>query len=591
MTHSAKIIVSALLAFVLGSTALVALGLFFYWQLAEGTRLSRLGYEKMFQRDYDGAIKDLTDASNKIVIGDNRFWLYLNRGSAELQKKRYDDAIKDFTTAIEIDPSRADPYERRGQAYEQKKEIDKALADYDRALGLDPNQGMPHLHRGTIFYDRDEFDKALSDFQEVVRIWPNYAHGFIMRGRCYLKQTEPDYEHALANFDTALVMEPWNRKVHQDRAQTYSRLGDSERAFFDTAEAQHLAGPPRSLTRPSSSPRPGTLGFDGALGVTPLPSLAAKDQASVSREYSEIMKAIQKSRESGDYDKAIELCNKALALDLNLVRRSIVTLERGSLLAHKGEYEKAAVDYDEAIKINPRNALAYVFRAGTLDDLGESDDALKDYAEAIRINPREYFAYCYRGASFFRQGEFQNALTDFAKAIEMNPTRPDAYVCRARLLLQRKDYPGAIADCATALEYHPDWISLYTLRSMAYLRSGKFDQAEQDLRTATASAKRDELHCHEALAWFRSTCPDASRRNGSEALVEAKHSCEMVHWKRPSQLDTLAAAEAEAGDFRKAVEYEERALQMPVPPVLRPEVEARLALFRQHRPFREEAAH
>jgi tetratricopeptide (TPR) repeat protein len=588
MTRSTKIILGALGAFILGVTAMVTLGLLFFWQLAEGARLSSLGYENMVQRDYDGAIKNLTDASNKIVIGDNRFWLYLNRGSAEIQKNRYDDAIKDFTTAIQIDPTRADSYERRGQAYEQKKEIDKALADYDRALERDPNQGLPHLQRGTILYDRDEFDKALADFQEVVRIWPGYAHGFLMRGRCLLKQDDP--EHALANFDATIAMQPWNVQAHEERAKTYRRLGNSERAFFDIAEAQHLAGPPRRLTRPSPSPLPDKFGLGGTLGVAPLPSLIPKDQRSVSREYGEIMKEMQKESETGHYDKAIEVCNKALAMDLNLVRRSIVTLERGSFLWRKGEYEKADADYDEAIKINPRNAMAYVYRGGSLDQRGESDDALKDYAEAIRINPREYFAYCYRGMAFFRQGEFENALTNFAKAIEMNPTRADAHVCRARLLVQRKDYPGAIADCATGIEFHPDLVRIYTMRSMAYLRSGKFDEAEQDLRTAKALAQRDELYFHDALAWFRSTCPEAGRRNGSEALVEAKHSCEMVHWKQWGALDTLAVAEAEAGDFRKAVEYEERALQMPVPPVVRPEVEARLSLFRQHRPFREGAA-
>jgi tetratricopeptide (TPR) repeat protein len=172
----------------------------------------------------------------------------------------------------------------------------------------------------------------------------------------------------------------------------------------------------------------------------------------------------------------------------------------------------------------------------------------------------------------------------------MNPTRPDAYLYRAHLLLQQKDYPRAIADCATPIEFHPDLFYIYTLRAMAYLRSGKFDQAEEDLRTAKGVAKRDEANWHNALAWFRATCPEARRRNSKEALTEAKRSCEMVHWKRWGQLDTLAAAEADAGDFRKAVEYEERALQMPIPSVSRPEVEARLALFRQNQPFREEAA-
>ena len=249
MKRSTKIIlICGLAVLVLGASSVALLGLFF-WELAEGTRLSSLGYEKMMQKDYDGAITNLTEASKKVVLGQNRFWLYVNRGAAEIQKKRYDEAIKDFTEAIKIDPSQADPYERRGLAYETKKESESALADYDRAIELDPNRGLSHLQRGKIHFDRGEIDKALTDYNEVVRIWPNYGHAYLMLGRSHLQRGE--LESALADFDTYLRIVPSSRIGYEERAKVYRQLGDSERAFFDTAKVQYLASQkPFAPTKP-----------------------------------------------------------------------------------------------------------------------------------------------------------------------------------------------------------------------------------------------------------------------------------------------------------------------------------------------------
>jgi tetratricopeptide (TPR) repeat protein len=301
----------------------------------------------------------------------------------------------------------------------------------------------------------------------------------------------------------------------------------------------------------------------------------------------DLAKDVQSKVETGAYEEAVALCNKALTLDLSPIVASYVTMMRGECFWVQADYDRADRDFDEALKLNPQNALAYVERGLSLTDRGELDDALKDYAEAIRIDPQEYTAYCYRGFTLFYEGEFKDALINFGKALEINSGRPEAYLCRAELHIQRHAFEDALADCAAAIRFRPDSSTAYAIRSFAYLRSGQPNLADEDLKTARAYAKREELFIHSSLAWLRSTSPDAHFRNGSEALKEAQLCGDMVHWSRPAAFDTLATAEAEAGDFRKAIEHEEKALGMAVPPVMREEVEARLNLFRQHQPFRE----
>ena len=94
--------------------------------------------------------------------------------------------------------------------------------------------------------------------------------------------------------------------------------------------------------------------------------------------------------------------------------------------------------------------------------------------------------------------------------------------------------------------------------------------------------------CYNQLAWVQATCSDASVRNGKEAVAAATKACELTGWRNWQFVDTLAAACAEAGDFKRAVELQEQALRTGAP--IRSEQKAmqeRVRLYKQSQPFRE----
>ena len=63
-------------------------------------------------------------------------------------------------------------------------------------------------------------------------------------------------------------------------------------------------------------------------------------------------------------------------------------------------------------------------------------------------------------------------------------------------------------------------------------------------------------------AWLLASCPDASFRDGQQAVRLASQACEITSWSKPLFIGTLAAAQAEAGDFQTAITTAERAIAL-----------------------------
>jgi tetratricopeptide (TPR) repeat protein len=83
--------------------------------------------------------------------------------------------------------------------------------------------------------------------------------------------------------------------------------------------------------------------------------------------------------------------------------------------------------------------------------------------------------------------------------------------------------------------------------------------------TAYEEAVRDEPENATPLnnlAWLLSTCPDATLRDGRRAVELATRVCKLAERENSSFLDTLAAAFAETGDFKAAVETQREAMAL-----------------------------
>ncbi len=159
-------------------------------------------------------------------------------------------------------------------------------------------------------------------------------------------------------------------------------------------------------------------------------------------------------------------------------------IDRGVAHARIYKYDQAISDFTEALKINPRFALAYYSRATIYEKIGKFDQAISDLTKAVEINPRFAEAYYARGYIYLRTFKYDQAISDFTKTLEIYPGFFEAFYNRGNAYLQTYKFDQAIHDLNKALEINPNSADTYNIRGIVYSRTYQFDLAISDYTKA-----------------------------------------------------------------------------------------------------------
>ena len=149
-----------------------------------------------------------------------------------------DQAIAEYSRAIQLDPSIAVAYMNRGNSYLRKRQIETALRDYDRAIQLDPTSALAYNNRGNAYADKGEETLSLADYDKAIQLNPNLAMAYSNRGLHYIRQG--NYDRAMSELNRALQLDANLVEAWVNRGLTYYQKGEYRAAEADAMKALRL---------------------------------------------------------------------------------------------------------------------------------------------------------------------------------------------------------------------------------------------------------------------------------------------------------------------------------------------------------------
>lgn len=125
-----------------------------------------------------------------------------------------------------------------------------------------------------------------------------------------------------------------------------------------------------------------------------------------------------------DDNEVIRVCTRVLekgGLQGSLL--STTLSNRGLGYLRSKQYDKAIIDFSEAILVNPKNPFAFDNRGDAWREKGQYDRALSDYNEALSIEPTFTSSLLNRGITYELQGDKTKARADYEAALNQKGTR------------------------------------------------------------------------------------------------------------------------------------------------------------------------
>ncbi len=187
-------------------------------------------------------------------------------------------------------------------------------------------------------------------------------------------------------------------------------------------------------------------------------------------------------------------------------------------LSNGGSYWAAISFYERAISLNPRAYESLFNLATCYDALGETAKAVQAYQRAISIRPDSKASWKNLGKDLLVLGKVAEARDAFAEFVKLEPSQAHGHESFAICCLIAQRPAEAAAAFRRAIDIEPN-----SPTSLQF------------------------------LSWLRSTSPDASLRNGREALDLAQRLMRLLPPNSADGHRIIAAAHAELGDFAEAV--------------------------------------
>lgn len=366
-----------------------------------------------YNEEFGRALTAANVAVKKIPSKDKEYkaFAYGTRAQVYLNLEDTIQALKDYSQAINIVPDDDRFYNQRAQVYYEQGKYDLADKDYLKMISLKEGDVMGYMGIGRNANAQKRYEDAIKQFDYVVKLEPNYSSAYSFRAESYIGLKK--YNEAIDDVISALG-------IDRDRKAFYELQELADSAFEQTV----------AKLKVQKIKEPNEQSWDYDLGI--VYERAAKYNKAIAYYKESLEKEsniITASRISscyddlGDYDKALEYCNQAIALDS--VKANYL-YEKANILDNAGRTQEAIKTMSDYIANTPDEPAGYYQRGWFKDHSGDIEGALEDYTMAITLQPNVAYAYLNRGVLYRLKGENAKAESDFKQVVRLDSIPEDA---------------------------------------------------------------------------------------------------------------------------------------------------------------------
>ncbi len=366
----------------------------------------------------------------KKEMPDNKTTTYKNRESAKhieagnknLENKQYDKAMENFEAAVRENPNSAIGYIGKGRVFAEMKKNKEALAEFQKAVDKEPNNAISWVNRGNGYARMRKFDLAIADYEKAISIDPTNYMGYFNRGKAVLRSTfnlqKRDFETVLSDFNKAASLQDRIDEIFVERGTVYRQMRLYEKAEKDLKKA-----------------------------------LVLRNSAAAHCELAQVYMDMDRQ------DAALKHLNDAISIDPEFSRDPYFAdptnsingyLSRGLIYSDRGEYARAVVDFEKALKVKPSDKKTYIEMALAKSYIGRKTEAKTDAEKWLLQDPKgknpvSAEDYLYSGSAFVLAGDIKKGIECLDRSIEMEDTA-GARLERGRAFIEAGDFGKARAD-------------------------------------------------------------------------------------------------------------------------------------------------
>ena len=166
-----------------------------------------------------------------------------NLGEVLAKQGRTDEALRQYQTAVRLNPNDAGGHKTLGIALGMKGQMDEAIRQFQTAIRLRPDYAEAHYNLGFAFEQRGRTNEAISQYQQVLRLKPDYPDACNNLGYLWTQQGQ-NLDQARALIEKAVQVQPQNAGFLDSLGWVLFKLNRPREALGYCLQAVETSGRP-----------------------------------------------------------------------------------------------------------------------------------------------------------------------------------------------------------------------------------------------------------------------------------------------------------------------------------------------------------